>query len=96
MDRTRILESVAAHFLAAILDWQHDGLRPAVDRWIGRVLGADEPDEFTDQSGEVVRATALGLGEDGLLIIRGEDGTVRQAPARMSSWPGSMPAAFEG
>ncbi|MEO0729313.1 MAG: biotin/lipoate--protein ligase family protein [Pseudomonadota bacterium] len=78
LDRTQIIQSCSAHLLNAVHHWESDGIRPFVDRWIGRVFGYGSVAEIANPvrshdgtDGDViVRGELIGVGDELELIIK--------------------------
>jgi len=76
LDRTRILESIAAHFLTWLDIWSDDGFRAVHQHWLGRVEGYGEAYAIRHGT-EVITGRVLGLDDAMTLMVRSEDGETR-------------------
>lgn len=76
LDRTRVLESVAAHFLTWLDIWSDEGFRPAHEQWIGRIEGREHEAPILHGS-VTTTALVLGLDDTMTLMTRAADGTRR-------------------
>jgi len=79
VDRTQIIEAIAAHLLKTMHEWEVDGIRPAVDRWVGRVLGYETPVAIQHPAAAPVACASVigqivGVDEDMGLMVRTETG----------------------
>jgi len=72
LDRTRMLQSLSAHFLTWINIWQDDGFAAVHDAFIGRLEGHTDPARIDTGEGEHVSGTVLGLSDDMELLVRTE------------------------
>ncbi|MEZ5844335.1 MAG: biotin/lipoate--protein ligase family protein [Hyphomicrobiaceae bacterium] len=79
LDRTRILESVAAHFLTWLDTWSEDGFRGLGEHWIGRVDGYGA-NAIIAHAGGTVEGRVLGLADAVSLIVRLDDGSLATLP----------------
>jgi BirA family biotin operon repressor/biotin-[acetyl-CoA-carboxylase] ligase len=78
LDRTRLLQSFAAHFLTWLNTWQDDGFRPIHEGWMHRAEGAgDEGGSEIEIDGMRQAVRVLGLDEEGGLVCRADQGPVR-------------------
>jgi biotin-(acetyl-CoA carboxylase) ligase len=80
LDRTAILQSLAAHFLTWLNIWTDDGFRPVHDQWLFRTDGRESPLAVPAASGEVVEGLVLGLDESGSLLLKSQEGKVMCLP----------------
>lgn len=76
LDRTRILESLAAHLLTWLNIWQDDGFRPVAQSFIDR-LETEQGVIEIHLHGERLRGKPLGLDEGASLILKPQAGPAR-------------------
>ena len=79
LDRTQIMEALAAHLLNAVHTWEQDGVRSAVERWIGRLIGYGEPADIIQTDPEtgapvVTHGEIIGVGDQMQLMVRTASG----------------------
>ncbi|QPC44781.1 hypothetical protein HW532_20000 [Kaustia mangrovi] len=66
-----LIESLCRHFLVWIHLWTDDGFRPVHDAWMARLEGGGGD---TEAAADGARGRAMGLEEDGSLLLRTEEG----------------------
>jgi BirA family biotin operon repressor/biotin-[acetyl-CoA-carboxylase] ligase len=76
-DRDRFAAELADHFDRELERWRTYGLEPLLRRWqqVAHPLGA--PLRVHEPGGQLVAGAFAGLGADGSLLLRLEDGTIR-------------------
>lgn len=77
--RTDLLQSYASYFLSWLNTWQEEGFRPIHDSWMARAE-ADGKAMQVEHEGTRQIVHALGLDEEGGLIVRSEAGPARVLP----------------
>lgn len=80
LTRTDILQSLAAHFLTWLNIWQDDGFRPVHESWMSRAEGDGTGPMLVECNGSQQAVRALGLDEEGGLIIRPDEGQAKALP----------------
>lgn len=79
IDRTRLIESAARHFLVWVHTWQEEGFRPVHDAWLPRAYGHKEtvtvPLAGNEHVGEFV-----GVDEHAGMLLRTENGDAVALP----------------
>ncbi|MEO1280737.1 MAG: biotin/lipoate--protein ligase family protein [Pseudomonadota bacterium] len=94
LERSQIIQSIAAHFLTRLNHWQDDGFKSAHDSIIGRVEGHEQAADIQDATGTIWNgATVLGISEDAELLIKSETGE-HHALAQFAP-PGSAQGSVE-
>jgi biotin-(acetyl-CoA carboxylase) ligase len=76
INRSDLLQLLAAHFLTRLNAWQDDGFRAAHDQWLFRAEGREEP-VVMEYAGERVEGQVLGLDEGANLIVKTTAGQTR-------------------
>lgn len=72
LDRTIVLQSLSAHFLNVVHGWESDGIRPFIERWIGRVLGYEAPADMRDTrttGASLIRGRVSGVDDTLALMV---------------------------
>ena len=82
LNRTEVIEALAAHFMNAIYRWEQDGVRGIVDQWKGYLFGISEPAEIevpesADDGPVQVTGKIIGVGDSlELFVNTGDHGVV--------------------
>jgi biotin-(acetyl-CoA carboxylase) ligase len=81
LDRTVVIEMLAAHLLSWLDTWQHAGFRPAHDAYLDRLEGRGGMVQVSGGGGPIT-GTPLGLDEEAGLLLRTPAGPVRSVALR--------------
>ncbi|MEO1207609.1 MAG: biotin/lipoate--protein ligase family protein [Pseudomonadota bacterium] len=75
LERSQVIQSIAAHFLTRLNHWQDGGFASAHDSIIGRIEGHEQPADIQGPDGTTwAGATVLGISEDAELLIKSNTG----------------------
>ncbi|MGF1649005.1 MAG: biotin/lipoate--protein ligase family protein [Hyphomicrobiaceae bacterium] len=91
--RSDVISTIASHMVANIHDWEQDGFRGIVERWLGRVEGRETAADML-VGGVARRCKVVGLGDALTLLASDDSGRALAIPDVVSLWPDQLPVAF--